>query len=116
MDITAEVARPEVRAPRAAPQRKSTCTLASMSLVISGEVRAAGAHEQQRLAHAPANRRLARLEAQQGHGQPQWKGESLLAGEVWVGRPAMPMAVPPRFRTRSDLASVSPPWESRTTR
>jgi hypothetical protein len=78
------------------------------------ELGTAGAHEQERIPDAVAARRSACLQAQPGYAQPQWKPESALAGEVWVGGPAMPMTVPPGLRTRRDLASVSPPWVSRT--
>jgi hypothetical protein len=50
-------------------------------------LRAAGVHEQERVPHAVAERRSARLQAEHGHGQPEGEAESLLAGEVWVRRP-----------------------------
>ena len=77
------------------------------------ELGTAGAHEQERVAHAAAAPLgvlwlRAVMASRSGRRSPCWRAK---AGS---GGPAMPMAVPPGFRTRSDLARVSPPWESRT--
>jgi len=48
------------------------------------------------------------MASRSGRPSPCWRAK---AGS---GGPAMPMAVALGLRTRSDLARVSPPWESKT--
>jgi len=88
--------------------------LVSMSLVIWSSCAPLACMNRNEY-HTPwrrAARRVLSLRAvmasRSGRRSPFWRAK---AGS---GGPAMPMAVPPGLRTRSDLARVSPPWESRT--
>ena len=89
-----------------------------MARVVEGgklaQLRAAGPHEEERIADTELERGAADLAAQEPCHEFEGLGGAQLPRESGVGGPATPITRPPGLSTVSDFIRFSPPRESTT--